>query len=106
MLEILRELAVLMLVAAGLFFMVVSPLGMIRFPDFFTRAHAAGKCDSLGQAFILLGCIVHEGFSLNVTKLALLILFIYLLTPTATHAIVKAAYMVEERGRQTGGRKA
>lgn len=106
MLEVLRGLTVTALIAAGLFFMVVSPIGMIRFPDFFTRVHAAGKCDSLGQAFILLGCIIHEGLSLNVTKLALLILFIYLLTPTATHAIVKAAYLVGEKERQAGGERA
>lgn len=103
MLTLIREIAVVLLIAAGLLFMVISPLGMIRFPDFFTRAHAAGKCDSLGQAFILLGCMLHEGLTLNLAKLALLILFIYLLTPTATHAIVRAAYIVEVKGRNRGG---
>ncbi len=97
MLSLFPDLPVAILIAAGLFFMIVSPIGMIRFPDFFTRAHAAGKCDSLGQAFIILGCILHEGLTFNVFKLGLLILFIYILTPTATHSIVRAAYIVGER---------
>jgi multicomponent Na+:H+ antiporter subunit G len=87
------EIPMILLILLGLFFMVASPLGMIRFPDFYTRMHAAGKCDSLGQALMILGFILYEGFTFDAAKLVLLIFFLYLLTPTATHAIARAAHV-------------
>jgi multicomponent Na+:H+ antiporter subunit G len=88
------EALVIGLIALGLFFMFIGPLGLIRMPDFYTRVHASGKCDSLGEGLLLLGFILYEGFTFNAAKLVFLILFIYILTPTATHAIVRAAYVM------------
>ncbi|MDN7024091.1 cation:proton antiporter [Methanoculleus sp. FWC-SCC1] len=88
------EVLFFVLIALGLFFMFIGPLGLIRMPDFYTRAHASGKCDSLGEGLLLLGFILYEGFTFNMVKLVFLILFIYILTPTATYAIVRAAYVI------------
>jgi len=88
------EVLVIGLIALGLFFMIIGPLGLIRFPDFYTRIHASGKCDTLGEGLILLGFILYEGFTFEAVKLVFLVLFIYVLTPTATHAIVRAAYVM------------
>jgi multicomponent Na+:H+ antiporter subunit G len=80
-------------IAAGCFFIFVAAVGLVRFPDFYTRMHPAGKGDTLGQTMVLLGLIIYEGFSFVSMKLLLIILFIFLANPTATHAIAKAAYI-------------
>ncbi len=73
--------------------MLVASIGVVRFPDFYSRTHPAGQSDTLGQFLVLLGLMVYEGFSLVSVKLLLIIAFIFLCNPTATHAIVKAAYL-------------
>jgi len=89
---------VIILLAIGIFFMFVGAIGLLRFPDFYTRLHATGKCDTLGEGLIILGLIVYHFFHylrtpLVPVKLLFLILFIFIANPTATHAIVKAAYL-------------
>jgi multicomponent Na+:H+ antiporter subunit G len=79
--------------AIGCFFVVVSSIGIVRFPDFYSRMHPAGKADTLGQAMILIGLMIYEGFSLVSIKLLFIILFIFIANPTATHALANAAYM-------------
>lgn len=87
----------LIIVVCGLFFMVVGALGLLRLPDFYTRAHASGKCDTLGEGLMLLGFMLYEGATLISLKLLLLIIFIYISSPTAVHAIVNVAYSREVR---------
>ncbi|MEJ2182422.1 MAG: monovalent cation/H(+) antiporter subunit G [Nitrospirota bacterium] len=79
--------------AIGCFFVAVAAVGVVRMPDFYTRMHPAGKNDTLGQAMILLGLVVHEGLSLVSVKLLMVIVFIYIASPTATFAIAKAAHV-------------
>ena len=81
----------------GLFFLFVGAIGLLRFPDFYTRLHATGKCDTLGAGLTILGLIVHHLFYypdtiLITVKLLFLILFIFIANPTATHAIMRVAY--------------
>jgi multicomponent Na+:H+ antiporter subunit G len=80
------------IVSIGIFFLLVGSIGLIRLPDFYSRAHAVGKSDTLGVILVVLGLIIHEGFTLNSVKLALIIVFVGLTSPTATHALAKAAY--------------
>jgi len=77
----------------GVLFIFVAAIGMVRFPDFYTRVHPAGKADTLGQILVLIGLIVYQGFDLITIKLFFIICFILLANPTATHALVKAAYL-------------
>ena len=79
-------------IAVGLFFVFSGTLGVLRFPDFFTRIHAAGMTDTLGLELILLGLIIQSGFSLLSLKFLLVGFFLLLTSPTATHAIADAAY--------------
>jgi len=88
---------VMALLGAGVFFTLVGSIGLLRFPDFYTRLHATGKCDTLGGGLIILGAIIYHLFQYPETllvpaKLAFLIFFIFIANPTATHAIMKAAY--------------
>ncbi|MFC1521709.1 monovalent cation/H(+) antiporter subunit G [Elusimicrobiota bacterium] len=81
------------LIGTGCFLLVVASIGVLRFPDFYSRLHPAGKGDTLGQALILLGFIVFEGFSMVSLKMFFIMVFIFIANPTATHALVKAAYV-------------
>ncbi|KAF5426078.1 multicomponent Na+:H+ antiporter subunit G [Candidatus Methanomarinus sp.] len=97
---------VILFLLVGLFFTVAGTIGFVRFPDFYSRMHATGKCDTLGEGLMLLALIIYmigyEGifkgdlvhaFFVSV-KIILLILFILLANPTSTHAIAKAAHDV------------
>jgi multicomponent Na+:H+ antiporter subunit G len=78
-------------VALGGIFMAIGALGMVRMPDVFTRLHAASVADSLGVGLILIGLALIAGFTLVSVKLLLLLLFISLTSPAATHAVARAA---------------
>lgn len=77
---------------SGAFFVLIGSIGIVRLPDFFTRTHASGKCDTLGLALVLLGLAIHEGGTLNTAKLILIAIFIAIANPTATHALARAAF--------------
>ncbi len=81
------------LIASGCFLIIIASIGIVRFPDFFSRMHPAGKADSLGQALILTGLMVFEGYSLVSVKLLFIIIFIFIANPTTTHALANAAYV-------------
>ena len=80
------------LLGSGFFFIFTGALGILRLPDFFTRLHAMGKSDTLGVALMVLGTAVLEGATLNGLKIVLIIFFVGLANPTATHALGRAAY--------------
>lgn len=89
-------LAVIFIVI-GVFFFTTATIGLLRFPDFYTRMHAAGKGDTLGALLVLAGLALynlHHGFSVEAIlvsiKILLIALFIFIANPTATHAITKA----------------
>lgn len=79
------------LVILGLGFILVGVIGILRLPDFYTRLHAMGKCDTLGVALTLIGLAIHIGFSLYSLKLLVIVVFVWLANPTATHALGRAA---------------
>jgi multicomponent Na+:H+ antiporter subunit G len=79
--------------AAGAFFCLVGALGMLRMPDFYTRVHAASVVDTLGAGFVLFGLLLQAGFTLVGAKLVMLGLMLFFASPTATHALVRAAQM-------------
>ena len=84
-------LAVL-LVLIGVFFLIMGAVGLVRFPDFYTRMHAAGKCDTLGVLLVLIGLALLEGVDLASVKILLIAVFMFLTSPTATHAIARSAF--------------
>lgn len=83
----------ILLIVAGVFTMLTGALGVLRFPDFYTRLHAAGKGDTLGQGLVLLALMIPAGFTTDLLKLAIIIVFIFILNPTATHALARAAWI-------------
>jgi multicomponent Na+:H+ antiporter subunit G len=80
------------LISAGMFFFATGTIGFLRFPDFYSRMHATGKSDTLGAALSLGGLALYEGFSLTSIKILIIVVFILLTGPTATHALLRAAF--------------
>tara|TARA_E500000178_G_scaffold288702_1_gene291425 strand:+ start:17 stop:454 length:438 start_codon:yes stop_codon:yes gene_type:complete len=86
----------------GLFFFLGAAVGMVRFPDFYTRMHAAGKGDTLSTMLMLSGfaLVTMEDFSVGswliLVKIMAVVLFIYLTTPTSSHALMRAAFEDDE----------
>lgn len=88
---------VTLLLAAGVLFLIGGALGILRLPDFYTRLHAAGMLDTMGLLFLLGGSVVYviaHDATLNgiitVLKIILIAVFVFITSPTATHAIVDA----------------
>ena len=80
------------LLVLGFFFIFTGALGILRFPDFYTRLHAMGKSDTLGVALMVLGLAMLQGATLNGAKVLFIIVFVGLANPTATHALGRAAH--------------
>ena len=81
--------AVLML--GGAFFLMVSCIGLIRLPDFYTRTHAVGASETLGAILVICGLAIYNGWAIGSLKLLLILVFVVIANPTATHAISQAA---------------
>ena len=77
-------------ILGGLFFFSTATIGLLRFPDFYTRLHATGKGDTLAVFLSLIGIAIYEGITLTGLKILLIALFMFLAQPTATHAISRA----------------
>lgn len=66
-------------------------IGLLKFPDFYTRLHAVGVTDTLCVAMLILGLMIQSGWSLITVKLILILLLLLLTSPVTSHAIAKAA---------------
>jgi multicomponent Na+:H+ antiporter subunit G len=80
------------LISGGLF-CVVGGIGMLRMPDLYTRLHASSVIESLGAGLILLGLMLQAGLSLITLKLLILLVLLFIASPTATHAIARVAML-------------
>ena len=70
---------------------IIGGIGILRFPDFYTRLHAAGITDTLCSALFLLGLMFQAGLTLATFKLILIFAFIFFTSPTASHSLANAA---------------
>lgn len=91
--SVLVDVASWILFAAGGAFCVIGAIGMIRMPDFYTRVHAASVIETLGAGLILAGLLLQVGWTLSAVKVLMLGLLIFFTSPTATHALTRAALL-------------
>ena len=92
---ILANSLVIFFIAAGLLFIVVSAIGLVRLPDTYTRAHAASKSATLGVMCILLGVFFHFWLikgHFNPTIL-LGVLFLFITGPVGGHIMSRSSYI-------------
>lgn len=91
--SLLIDIASGLCLLAGAFFCLVGAWGLLRMPDFYTRVHAASVLETLGADLILLGLVLQAGFTLVAAKLLLIGLLIFFASPTASHALTRAAML-------------
>ncbi|MBK6981645.1 MAG: monovalent cation/H(+) antiporter subunit G [Betaproteobacteria bacterium] len=98
------EIVAMVLLTVGGVFCVIGAVGLVRMPDFYTRMHAASVIETLGAGLVLVGLMLLAGFTLASAKLVILGALIFFASPTATHALAKAAH---ESGLEpaTGGER-
>jgi multicomponent Na+:H+ antiporter subunit G len=83
-----------LLILAGAFFAFVAAVGLWRFPDIYSRMHAASKAGTLGSGLVLLALAVHAGDTATVTRALAGIVFFLLTAPISAHLLARAAYVV------------
>ena len=86
------ETAGFMIITVGLAFDFLGCLGLVRFPDVYSRLQASAKCITLGTCGILAGLLMLKGFSLTGIKALACIMFILLTSPLSAHALARSAY--------------
>lgn len=90
-LENLRLVAIVVLLALGVFFTFVSTVGVLRLPDLFSRAHTASQADTLGAGLSLAAVALALGWQDTTAYTVLLLFFVFITNPTAAHAIARSA---------------
>jgi len=75
----------------GSFLCISGGVGIIRFPDFYTRMHAVGITDTLGAGLILIGLMPLSTDVFVFAKLCMILLLTLLIGPTTSHVLAKAA---------------
>jgi multicomponent Na+:H+ antiporter subunit G len=81
------EIVALILVFAGAISCLIGAIGVLRFPDLFARMHAAGLTDTLGAFLVLVGLMFLAGWSLALAKLIFILAFLWMTSPTSSHAL-------------------
>jgi multicomponent Na+:H+ antiporter subunit G len=77
----------------GGLFVLVGGIGALRMPDLYTRMHAASVTDSLAAILVITGIMLQAGLSLTTIKLAAILLFLLLTSPTSANALASAALL-------------
>jgi multicomponent Na+:H+ antiporter subunit G len=93
------------LLIGGGAFVFIGGLGALRMPDFYTRMHAASLTDSLGTVLVLFGAILQAGWSLAAVKLAAIVIFLLLTSPTAAYALANAARLSGNGGNGSAAKE-
>ena len=79
------------LISVGVVFFIAGTMGLLRFPDLFTRLHALTKADNLGLGFIVAGLALYNGSLIVTIKLVLVWLLVMMSSAVASHLIAQAA---------------
>lgn len=91
MIEQVLDILSWVLFIAGSLFAMTGGLGLVRLPDLFSRIHAGGITDTMGAGLILGGLMLQSGLSLVSFKLLLILLFLFITSPTSAHALAQSA---------------
>ena len=88
------ELLIYICLGIGLFFNVIGVIGLLRFPDVYTRLHAETKTTTFGSIFLGLAVIVYaimQGLPALAVHTAIAVIVLAFTNATGSHAIARAA---------------
>lgn len=97
------EILIYVFLAIGVFFSLLAGVGLLRFPDVYTRLHAGTKCTTFGSIFLTGAVVLYglkswyiggwfSGSSVLVIHTVIALIAILVTNPTSAHAIAKAAH--------------
>ena len=87
--ELFRFITGTTFIGLGLFIFGVATLGLFKFHYVLNRVHVAAKCDSLAIMLVCIGLMFFAGSVGAILKLALVIIFVWLVNPVANHMVCK-----------------
>ena len=85
--ELIRLILMIFFIGSGLFVFAIATFGLFKFDYILNRVHVAAKCDTLASLLVIIGIIIYSGFSFLSLKLILVIIFLWLTNPVATHLV-------------------
>ncbi len=100
MLSNIRIIFGILILLLGIVIFIFEVIGIIKYKYLLNRMHAAGMGDTLGIFLCLLGLIFINGFNFTSAKLALIIVFLWFASPTATHLIAHLETSTNEELRR------
>ena len=94
-----------LLLLAGSAFSFLAAVGLLRFPDVYSRMHAASKAGTVGSGLILIGFAIHARDSGSSARAILALLFLVMTAPVAAHLLARAASIIRDPPVKTAIRK-
>ncbi|HDR89663.1 MAG TPA: cation:proton antiporter [Bacteroidetes bacterium] len=94
----MKQIFLSLLVFSGTLFILIASVGLIRFRDLYSRMHATTKASSFGLMLILIGVALFFNLWPVYLKSLLVIAFVYLTAPLASHAVAQS-----QKGREDDG---
>ncbi len=91
----IRDIIIYIFLFGSGFFFFVGTVGLLRMPDTYSRMHATAKSDTLGAGLAFLALVIYRGLDIVSLKLLIVLIFVWITTPTAAHIIAKAKYNQE-----------
>jgi multicomponent Na+:H+ antiporter subunit G len=91
-LQIVLALVVAAMIVVGALFSLVAAIGLVRFPDVYTRMHSASKAGTVGSGLLLLAVGIHSGDLSTFGRAMAGIVFFILTAPVAAHLLARAAH--------------
>jgi multicomponent Na+:H+ antiporter subunit G len=89
--EMALDIASWILIVLGVVFCLIGGYGLMKLKDMYARLHAASLIDTLGIGLVFFGLMLQAGWTIVTVKLVLVLAFVFFTSPTATHALTKAA---------------
>ena len=90
-LEAIKEIVSCVFIMSGVIFMLIATVGLLRFPDFYTRMSTITKGASLGVGLILFGLGIYFNEPDIMLKVLTIIAFTFITSPVAAHVIARTA---------------
>jgi multicomponent Na+:H+ antiporter subunit G len=75
----------------GVLFFLSGTVGLLRFPDIYTRLHALTKADNLGLGLVVLGLALQAGSWFTIARLVFTWILVLIASSASCHLVARSA---------------